>query len=120
MIQDRKANVIDAIVEAAATGNLSAEQLLQRLLEELPSDRVMEFAAEVGITEKDIVKAEAAELAARGVTVRRPTRPARWARQPEFEDILLSRSAPSDFTGLPYYDEKGKEYPSYEELVCRD
>ena len=120
MIQDRKANVIDAIVEAAATGQLSAEQLLQRLLEELPSDRVMEFAANVGITEKDIVKAEAAGAAARGVTVRRPTWPARWARQPEFEDILLSRSVPSDFTGLPYYDEKGKEYPSYEELVCRD
>jgi hypothetical protein len=120
MIQDRKANVIDAIVEAAATGNLSAEQLLQRLLEELPSDRVMEFAAEVGITEKDIVKAEAGSTERqRGLSWQQAVW-ASWARQPEFEDILLSRSTPSDFTGLPYYDEKGKEYTSYEELVCRE
>jgi hypothetical protein len=120
MIQDRKANVIDAIVEAAATGHLSAEQLLQCLLEELPSDRVMEFAAEVGITEKDIVKAEAGSTERQQWVDFRSSVWASWARQPEFEDVLLSQSAAGDFTGLPYYDEKGKEYPSYEELVCRD
>jgi hypothetical protein len=120
MIQDRKANVIDAIVEAAATGHLSAEQLLQRLLEELPTDRVMEFATDIGITEKDIVKAEVGSTEHPRWVDFHSSMWASWARGPEFEDILLRRSAPSDFTGLPYYDEKGKEYPSYEELVCRD
>jgi len=113
MNQDRKANVIDAIDEAVAVERLSAWQLLLRLLEELPQDQVEAFAADVGITEKDLVEAEV------GSTERK-----RWD---DFLERLDDEWADSDSDGmwhgevedvrLSHTDAHGREFLSYEKYV---
>jgi len=111
MNQDRKANVIDAIDEAVAVERLSAWQLLFRLLEELPQDQVVAFAADVGITEKDVVEAEV------GSTERK-----RWD---DFLERLDDEWADSDGmwhgevedARLSHTDAHGREFPSYEKYV---
>jgi len=124
MNQDRKANVIDAIAEAVATERLSAWQLLFRLLEELPQDQVETFAADVGITEKDIVEAEVGSTERKRWDAFLERLDDEWADSDsdgmwhgEVEDVRLSHTEPGDLAGLPYYDGWGQEHPSYEKFV---
>jgi hypothetical protein len=124
MNQDRKANVIDAIAEAVAAERLSAWQLLFRLLDELSQDQVEALAADVGITEKDIVEAEVGSTERKRWDDFLERLDDEWVDSDsdgmwhgEVEDVRLSHTEPGDLAGLPCYDAHGREFPSYEKYV---